>query len=234
MKEYTSCGLGVNSMAMALVKPDSPHIFSDPGCEMPGTYEALKNWPVEVTVLHPKVKEKGVECSTIEEWCHKLGHAPLRAMRSCSDKWKHQPLEHFYEKPCIINLGIAYDEKHRATKTQRNTRGGTIFYKYPLVEQKVTREKCIDLIENAGFKVPPKSGCFFCPFQRKEMWIKLLREYPDLYERAMQVDELSKKVKCYDNGLRWLKGRIDLGLEQGTFCQPDPDDSWECQHCIII
>ena len=81
--------------------------------------------------------------------------------------------------------------------------------------------------------MPVKSGCFYCPFQRKSRWIDLLRNHPELYERAIILDELSSSIKLYDKGLRWLKGRVDLGLEQKTLFTRDEDDEWECQFCFM-
>ena len=63
---------------------------------------------------------------------------------------------------------------------------------YPLIELKMTRRDCISIIEDAGLTVPEKSGCFFCPFNSTERWVQLLNRHPDLFERAIVLEEHSK------------------------------------------
>jgi len=218
MREYQSFGAGVNSVALAEVLHHRVEaVFSDPGCEYPETYEYLGSYPHKVTTLHPIVEG----CKTIEEWCLKLGHAPFTRFRSCSDKWKHRQLERYYEKPCEVSIGIAYDERHRARLTEK----GKIMYRYPLVEQGITRDKCKEIIIEAGLSIPPKSGCWFCPFQSKASWWRLARHHPNLFERACRIDELNEKVRLREKGLR------NLLPAQAVF---EEEDGWECQFCMII
>lgn len=41
-------------------------------------------------------------------------------------------------------------------------------YEMPLMERGITREMAAEIIREAGLPVPPKSACYFCPFQRTE------------------------------------------------------------------
>ena len=63
-----------------------------------------------------------------------------------------------------MNIFIDYSEFHRMhtsdVKYVKNV--------YPLVEQKITREKCIELIKSKGYLIPQKSGCYFCMFTPKK------------------------------------------------------------------
>ena len=193
MKEYQSFGAGVNSVALAEVLHHRVEkVMADPGCEYPETYDYLRKYPFPITYLRDPVEG----CATIEEWCHKLGHAPFRQFRSCSDKWKYRRLEKYQQKPCIVYIGIAYDEKHRARFTEKNG----ILYQYPLVEQGITRDKCKEIILEAGLDIPPKSGCWFCPFQSKASWWRLARHHSDLFERACKIDELNEKIRLREKG----------------------------------
>jgi len=60
---------------------------------------------------------------------------------------------------------------------------------YPLVERGVTREKCRRIIRGEGLIVPRKSGCFFCPGAGVAGWKTLHFEYPELYERAIAMED---------------------------------------------
>ena len=227
MNEYQSHGVGVNSAALAEVLGYRPErVFSDGGCEYNETYTYLENYPYEVTILHPIVEG----CHTIEEWCHKLGHAPFSQMRNCSDKWKHRPLERYYKPPCIVYIGIAYDERHRAKLDEKNTRRGKITYKYPLVENGIDRGDCIEIIRESGLTIPPKSGCWLCPLQSKASWWRLGRHHPDLFQRALAIDDLSDKVKLWE-GTQAVRGLRALWPPQAVF---EEEEGWECQLCMLL
>jgi len=232
MGEYQSFGFGVNSVALAEVLHYKPEcIFADTGNEMPETYEYIKTYPHPVTILNTPVQ--GYD--TLQEFCLGQGIPPMRHFRWCTDKFKKQRINKYIKaiegkNEVTQYIGIAYDERHRATITKK----GRFNYRYPLVEQKIDRNQCIEIIKNAGLTVPPKSGCWFCPFQTKKKWIKLLREHPDLYDEAVVLDEVGDKIHVYDKGLRELRGRVNLGLEQKTLFEKDDDEDWECQFCMII
>lgn len=218
MKEYQSFGAGVNSVALAEVLKHKPEkVFADTGCEYPETYTYLKTY-LPVTVLNAPVEK----CNTIEEWCHKLGHGPFVRYRSCTDKWKIRRLEKYAEKPCTFNIGIAYDERHRARIFEK----GKIKYRYPLVENGITRKDCKQIILDAGLRIPVKSGCWLCPFQPKASWWRLARNHPDLFWRAVAIDELSDKIDLHYKGLR--------RLYPPPMVFSEPEEGWECQFCFTF
>ena len=225
---YLSFGAGVNSFALYLylhsLGIEFEAVFSDPGREDPGTYRVVEGFVsggYPVTVLHPIVEGT----TNIADWCRKLGHGPFRAFRSCTDKWKHRPLEKYFKKPCIVFLGIAYDERHRARITR--SKNGKFLYLYPLVDAGITRKDCVQIIKDAGLPVPPKSGCTICPFQSRASWWRLARQSPDRFWEAVEIDELSKKIGLYREPGR-LRG---LWPPQNVF---EEDEGWECQHCLIV
>jgi len=224
MKKYQSHGMGLNSVGLdQILDNDVERVHVDPGCEHPLTYlyEPYYLQHQEITIIHPEVE--GYK-NIYDYYYQKVGCAPFRAYRSCTDKWKKRPLESYYKDPAIIYLGIAYDERHRVKLYER----GGFTYEYPLVDEKITRKGCIELIEDAGLKLPPKSGCYFCPFQSKQSWIKLCKDHPEHYQKAIELEELSPNIDLYPKGLRWLHGRIDENLEQTTLV----DEDWECQFCM--
>ena len=214
MSQIQSFGAGVNSAGLDLILPDSvERVFADPGAEQPETYDYIKKYYPSLTVLNDPVEG----CKDIIEWCHKLGHGPFRMQRSCTDKFKKRRIERYVKKPVVIYLGIASDEAHRATITHK----AGIEYRYPLVEQGITREGCKKLIRDAGLPIPPKSGCYICPFQPKASWWRLGRMHADLFWKAVEIDELSKKI-----GLWRDPGDLrHLWPPQMVF---EEDEGWEC------
>ena len=82
-------------------------------------------------------------------------------------------------------IGFAYDEIQRTNATRWKDQDVW----YPLIEKKMTREDCARYIAGQGFPVPPKSGCFYCPFQRLDQWKNLRFKHPDLWERAINLEK---------------------------------------------
>lgn len=229
MTDYQSFGYGVNSVALAEVLKHHPtKLFSDTGSESLETYSYINYYEKELGnhVIHLNEPVQGH--STLYDYCVAYNTVPHRAFRWCTDKFKRQPLNRFYKNDgeVTVFMGIAYDERHRAKVEKK----GKITYKYPLVENGVTRKQCVEIIIESGLRVPPKSGCWFCPFQSKQSWLRLLRDHPDQYELAVQLEQNSPPdVDLYPHGLGWLRGRVDVDLDQMQLFT----DDWECQFCFI-
>ena len=51
------------------------------------------------------------------------------------------------------------------------------------------RAACMQAIENAGLPQPGKSSCFFCPSMRAEEIIHLRDHHPDLFRRAIALED---------------------------------------------
>jgi len=223
--KYQSFGFGVNSVALTEILPEHiEKVFSDPGAEMPETYDYIEYYHQQdrkVTILTPNVEGY----TNIEDYYRlHVGCAPFRAYRSCTDKFKLRVLEKYFKKPATICIGIAYDERHRVKIHEK----GKLTYEYPLVDEKITRKGCIEIIEDAGLRVPPKSGCFFCPFQPKASWQRLARNHPELYWRAVSLEELSDKIDLHPKGLRNL-WPPPLTLTEAL----NPEEDWECGFCYM-
>lgn len=91
------------------------------------------------------------------------------------------------QQPAVLGLGISTDEFGRARTTSR------IPYQaleYPLLTLRLSRLDCQRLIAEAGLPIPPKSACWFCPFHRLRDWRRMKHDTPDLFDRAVAVDDL--------------------------------------------
>lgn len=179
--------------------------FSDTGGEKPHTYEYLKmfsawlekRYGVPITVLH-----KNSMYTSLEDNCVKLNMLPSLAygFKSCSEKWKIQPQDKFFNNlPAAKEIWaaggkvvkcIGYDvgEERRAKikETDKYT------YRYPLIEWGMDREDCLEVISKAGLPLPGKSACFFCPASKKPEILELRDRYPELLARALQMEAGAK------------------------------------------
>ena len=141
---------------------------------------------------------------TLEDECLKSGTLPSIAygFKRCSLKHKIGPQEKFCNNypPCrevwrsgkkVVKF-IGYDagEHYRSDKVLLNDLADPKYSKwYPLMEWGWDREECIRQIEAAGLPQPGKSSCFFCPSMRAEEIIDLREHYPDLFRRALALED---------------------------------------------
>lgn len=141
---------------------------------------------------------------TLEEECLKSGTLPSIAygFKRCSLKHKIGPQEKFCNNypPCreVWNSGkkvvkfIGYDagEHYRSDKVLlRDLADPKYSKRYPLMEWGWDREACVRAIEAAGLPQPGKSSCFFCPSMKAEEIIALRERYPDLFRRALALED---------------------------------------------
>jgi len=192
--DILSYGAGVNSTALAILLINQGWrgeiIFADTGTEWPDTYCFIVHF--ENKWLRPRGfeivrlkgmpwqrtgKNVGMQGHSLIKYCEAARVIPLAAMRWCTSEWKVKPMKRYTDGQQVM-LGIAADEAHR--------KGGAL---RPLVEAGIDRQGCIDIIDAEGLPVPRKSGCYICPFQRDEQWRELWENHPDLFERAMRLEE---------------------------------------------
>ena len=127
---------------------------------------------------------------------HRLG------FKRCSLKHKIGPQEKFcnHYLPCqkvwaagkrVVKF-IGYDagEGYRSDKVLLGDLADPKYSKwYPLMEWGWDRAACMQAIENAGLPQPGKSSCFFCPSMRAEEIIHLRDHHPDLFRRAIALED---------------------------------------------
>jgi len=198
VKKYLSFGAGVNSTALLLLLKERGEefetIFVDTGVELPETYEYidyLKLKGFEITILKPKVKGKnGKFYDNLYKYCYDHKFLPSIFLRWCTYRFKLIPIWEYVEKPCMMYIGISYDEKHRTSKKgyyDKKAKG--IKPVYPLVEWKITRHDCIRIIKEHGLKIPEKSGCWLCPFQSKKRLLWLRNKHPELFQKIVELEK---------------------------------------------
>ena len=116
-------------------------------------------------------------------------------------------------------IGLDAGEEHRLTwKEPARKKGKKISreqwldqnyftYWYPLMEWGYDRDRCKEVITEAGLPVPPKSACFFCPASKRQEITWLQRHHPDLLQRALTIEENAQakltSVKGLGRSFRW-------------------------------
>lgn len=190
------CGIsgGKDSSALALYLrdrvPEMEYFFCDTGAELPETYEFLTR--LEVILGKPIVRlnsERG-----FDHWFEVFrGALPSPQMRWCTKVMKIKPIEAWIgDKPAISYVAIRADEANRkgyiSTKPNIESR-------FPFVEDGIEHDGVMKILDDAGIGLPAyydwrtRSGCYFCFYQRKAEWIGLADRHPELFERAVAIEQ---------------------------------------------
>lgn len=133
--------------------------------------------------------------------------------RICTMDWKINLIARWTKKhgatkdnPATVGLGISLDEFHRA-----RTDSGIAWQllEYPLIERRMTLEDCRLMILDGGLPEPPKSACYFCPFQSPAKWKQLRAEKPDLFQKAVELEKrLNEKRDALGRDTVYLHGAL--------------------------
>lgn len=190
------CGIsgGKDSSALALYLqdrvPEMEYFFCDTGAELPETYEFLTR--LEVILGKPIARlnsERG-----FDHWFEVFrGALPSPQMRWCTKVMKIKPIEAWIgDEPTISYVAIRADEASRkgyiSTKPNIESR-------FPFVEDGVDHDGVMRILDDAGIGLPDyyewrtRSGCYFCFYQRKAEWVGLAERHPELYERAIAIEQ---------------------------------------------
>lgn len=205
---WISYGAGVNSTALIILAAQNKLavygetiriLFCDTQDEKDDTYDYL------YTVAMPYAKKHGLTIEVckdkdgvLERW-ERTGYVGSRMYRSCSDNAKTQPAKrhinaHGTESDLTL-IGVHFGESHRAKGDYKNV-------KYPLVDMEIDQDGCVQIIKLAGLDVPPKSGCWHCPFMRVREVLDLSQHHPDRFKRIVSL-EMAAKARTGKDFYQW-------------------------------
>ena len=209
MSTVLSLGAGVQSSYMALNVDVDYYIFADTGDEKVETYHFIDEF------LRPKMKEQGKELITVKWWelynkeeksmfeyYWSIRGIPTRKYRSCTTRFKILTIRKYLrsqkvEKATML-MGITLDEYHRMKKSDVKW----IDNSFPLIDDKLTRNDLYKWwMSNHGF-IPPKSGCYYCPFGSRKEFVEYATKHPEakkVIELELRAIENNPKLILYGN-----------------------------------
>ena len=147
------------------------------------------------------------DARSLYTWFKDRGQVPLSGGdHLCSVVAKVERFEKWmgdYFKPgekIDVWIGFAKGEEARSRRDphgkKAETKKGQLVSRknrFPLMERELTREDCKRLIAKAGFRVPRKSACVFCPFAKKWEWEDFAEKLPGQF-RKIQALEREKEL----------------------------------------
>jgi len=197
-------GGGVQSVALLIlnalgeVEPRATSaVFADTGSEMPETLNHIHNemrpWakscgiPIEIVrcengPLHKYIAEGNIVIPA-------YGDRGGMVYRRCTDRWKIVPIKRWLRahgaKTATLQLGISLDEFHRMSDSPLKW----LTHLYPLVDKRITRQDCMNIIKREGLSVPPRSACWMCPYRSLSAWHMMKKNNPREFKKAVELEK---------------------------------------------
>lgn len=211
---YVSLGAGVESSALlvlaALGLRGCPSvdlaIFADTQDEATWTYGqlvAMQRFAAEhgVTVMSvTRGRLSGDPVIRVPAYVRNTDGEVAPLTQNCTRDYKLTPIRRAVRaemkrrgvRKAAALIGISLDEADRMS----DSRFKFLRHVYPLVDARMRKRDCADLLRAHGLPVPRKSACVFCPWRSDRGW------------RDLQVhDPLGWEVAClYDDRLREQRG----------------------------
>ena len=222
------CGLsgGRDSAALAVwLRREQPDLdiqyhFSDSGQELPETYDFLDRIESQLDIKINRLQPKFSFEELLRKWD---GFLPSFNRRYCTTNLKIYPFKQWI-KPwqkagdeITSYVGIRSDEGTRAERVESWTDKDTgMLVKAPLATAGVDLGGVNDLLASAGLDLPEyykwrsRSGCFFCFYQRHSEWVGLMRNHPDLYAKAEEIEVKANEMRRSDEKFTWRSNKESL------------------------
>ncbi len=133
----------------------------------------------------------------------------------------------------ILGLGISLDEYQRMSSDNPELVSTRV---YPLIDLRLTRQDCINIIERAGLPVPPKSACWFCPFHSDTGWREMKKREPGLFAQAVKLELKINTQRAEDGKSPAFLSRSLVPLEDAVADDQatmfNDDDTCESGFCM--
>ena len=238
-----SLGAGVQSSTLALMiehgelPPIDAAIFADVKGEPKKVYDWLEYLKTKITsypihiVTWRDLKQDILDASKGE---YKTFAAPFftknietgkkgMLMRQCTTDYKIKPVVQKIRSLLSLAkgerrkagtkvdllMGISLDEVVRMKTNPLKY----ITNEYPLVDKRMTRQDCLQWLEDNFYPAPPRSACTFCPYHSNKEWLNIKNDNPEEWKEVVEMDRIlrnSNRFKKDNKGSGTLKDEIFL------------------------
>lgn len=226
---------GKDSSALALfMKNNHPEIkmeyfFTDTGSELPETYSFLDKMENKLGQEIVRLKSQG---RTFEQWLEIYNNfLPSFRSRWCTRQLKIQAFEEWLSETTSPDtdvysyVGIRWDERERdgykpgknglLVGDKMNRKSIKVTPVFPFIQNKIGKPEMLKILEDCGVCLPDyykwrsRSGCYFCFFQTKNEWVGLLKNHPELFEKAKEIEQSANYQWRSDASLSQIEADAD-------------------------
>lgn len=206
MQTFISLSGGVESTTMCILYGENAKaIWCDTGSEHKKMYERINHIEsmiknihpnFEVIKIKPKVKAKGVDVNSLEDYCIESKVMPSGQMRFCTRAFKIEPIDDFLlnQRQCELMIGFNADEEPGLDRTGNFMKCKNVSYLYPLYEDGFTRSDC-EIILNQ-YNLHPnfpaymsRGGCRMCFFKSEKEYRAMYFLNRDEFNEVMDFEE---------------------------------------------
>ena len=194
--------------------PGMEYFFCDTGAELPETYAYLAKLEM---VLGKKIVRLNAEKGFNHYFEIYRGTLPSPQMRWCTNHLKIKPLEKWVGNDDVLSyVAIRADEGNRKGYVPTKPNIKAVF---PFMEDDIYRDDVMRILDDAGLNLPEyyewrtRSGCYFCFFQRKAEWVGLADKHPDLFQKAIAIEQKTLK----DAGINGDASFASSGMKSGQY-----------------
>jgi len=200
-------------------------VHGDTGWERPETYRLAEKWTswleehgIRVITVQAPLEQRDVlgdnPASKIfsPPFFVKGPHGWGQLSRHCTNNWKRYPVNRWLsaelqrrglkktEGVVDLWLGITLDEITR----MRVSTTKYINHVFPFIQSLSPswgRQDVKNWLAENNLDIPVKSSCVFCPYRDRATWRDIKLNYPDCWNRALELDEQTRHMKddylCY-------------------------------------
>ena len=193
------------------------YYFTDTGYELQETYDYLDKLKTRLDKPIKYIQPT----NSFDYYMKKYNNfLPSQNARWCTIEMKLKSFEQWIKPSLKENteiftyIGIRFDERGRTGYKSNNP---LIIPKFPFIEDKISKENVLEILDNAGLGLPDyykwrsRSGCSFCFFQRGIEWVGLLENHPEKFAYAKSLEKLARD---HDSPFTWIKGKPLEELEK--------------------
>lgn len=224
---WYSCG-AASAVATKLV-PEAIPVYCETGAEHPDNARFMSDCEAWFGRLVTRLRSDEYE-DTWDVWNKTRWLAGINGAR-CTTELKVGPRLAFQRPDDTHVFGYTFDKRDvsRATRLRDNYPEMTILT--PLIDRKVTKAACLELVKNAGIELPPmyalgfhNNNCLPCvKATSPAYWALVRKQFPEKFERMSKLSrELGVRL-CQLKGLRIFIDEIPLDQPTTNPIQPACD-----------
>ena len=234
------------SLRLAEQEPDNEYMYilTPTGNELPEMYD---HWCLMKELLPGKFVPLVTE--TLDANIRRNGMIPNHRARFCTRQLKLAPYANFltglteqYDE-IISCVGIRADEEEREAGDYSDVPG--VIERFPLREWGWKLADVQQYLAEKNIRIPRRTDCALCFWQRLGEWWDLWRDHPDEYEKGVQLEQeigytfRSNERDTWPASLEELRkeferGRVPRGASvQGALFERDPIADMKCRVCRL-
>ena len=193
---------------------DPYYVCTPTGSELP---EMKEHWANLECMLGKKLTN--VTDLTMRDLIRKHNMLPNWRARFCTVTIKIHRFQKWLTEhtPATVYIGLRADEEDREGGIYDSI--PNVEVRFPLRELGMEKKDVIAYCQGLGIKIPQRTDCYQCFFQTMSEWWRLWKDYPELFEEAVQDEVYVSAVrgkKCTfrnEHKDKWATSLADLRAE---------------------